>query len=112
MAAALASLMLLATLIGGVHIGAMAAAESAGRVPFVLCSHEANGSGQQPADPRADLCCVAGCLAHAPALAAPPPLVSQPALAGSVAAAATPVSASVRAEAYRDYRPRGPPSLA
>ncbi len=112
LAAALACLLLLATLIGGVHTGAMAAAESGDQVAFLLCSHDAKDSRQQPADPRADLCCVAGCLAHAPALAAPPPLLPEPALAGGVAIAVMPAAIFARAETHRDHRPRGPPSLA
>lgn len=112
LAAALACLLMLAALIGGVHTGAMAATDGGGRVAFVLCSHNTNGNQQQPADPRADLCCVAGCLAHAPALAAPPPLTPEPVLAGSVKAAKVSVTVFARAETHPDHRPRGPPSLA
>ena len=112
LAVALACVVLLATLIGGVHTGAMVSGESAGRNAFVLCSHDTNGNQQQPTDPRADLCCVAGCLAHAPALAAPPPPAPEPALAGSVTVAKISVTVFVRAEIYRDHQARGPPSLA
>jgi len=112
LAAAVACLLLLAALIGGVHTGAMAAVENAGRAAFVLCSHDANGNQPQPADPRADLCCVVGCLAHAPALAAAPPLTPEPRLSGSVAAATMPAVVVARGGTHPDHRPRGPPSLA
>jgi hypothetical protein len=112
LAAALACLLLLAALIGGAHTGAMAASDGSGRVALVLCSHDANGSGQQPADPRADLCCVAGCLAHAPALDAPPPSVTAPKLAGGITITGPALPSPVRGTVLINHRQRGPPSFA
>jgi hypothetical protein len=110
LAAVLACLMLAVALIGGAHIGAMAA-DSGAAETAALCSH-AGGNGPQPADPRADLCCVAGCLAHAPALDAPPPAVPAPTAAGRFMAVAAATATPVRHRTPGAHPPRGPPSLA
>jgi hypothetical protein len=111
LAAALACLLLVAALIGGVHAGAMAA-DGNGALAFVLCSHDADRSGRQPADQHADPCCMAGCLAHAPALAAPPPPLPQPGFANGIALAGLSIVTIPGRDELHTYNPRGPPSLA
>jgi len=106
LAAALASLLLVAAMLGGFHAGAMAAG---GRPTFVLCSHSgSDGRGQTPAGEPTDLCCIAGCLA--PALAAAPPMLPAPMSAGGIATAVLGThSPAVDAWSGRHF-PRGPPS--
>jgi hypothetical protein len=109
LAAALACLMLIVGLISGLHIGSALGGETTG----VFCGHAAGGpSDGQPASGRADLCCVAGCLAHAPALDAPPPAVAAPKLAGGIAITGPALSSPVRGTVLINRRQRGPPSLA
>jgi hypothetical protein len=109
LATALAFLMLVVALIGGVHAGAAAGGEATA----VLCGHTAGGpSGGQPATNHDHLCCVAGCLAHAPALDAPPPAVAGPRPTGGIAIAAVPPQLPARGGAISNHRQRGPPSLA
>jgi hypothetical protein len=109
LATALACLMLVVALIGGVHAGAA----SGGETTAVLCAHTAGGaSGGQPATGHDDLCCVAGCLAHAPVLDTPPPSLAGPKLAGGIAIAAIPLLSSTHRDILSDHRPRGPPSFA
>jgi len=109
LATALACLMLVVALIGGVHTGRAAGGEATA----ALCGHTAGGAaGGQPATGHDDLCCVAGCLAHAPALDTPAPSVAGPRLAGGITIAAIPLLSSTHRDIVSDHRPRGPPSFA
>lgn len=109
LAVALACLMLVVALIGGVHAGSA----STGDAIAVLCGHTASGpSGGQPATGHDDLCCVAGCLAHAPALDTPPPSVAAPTLAGGITITAAALPPLIRGTVFFIHRQRGPPSFA
>lgn len=109
LATALACLMLVVALIGGVHTGAALGGEATA----VLCGHTAGGaSGGQPATGHEDLCCVAGCLAQSPALDTPPLSLAGPKLAGGIVIAAAPAPSLARGDAISNHRQRGPPSFA
>ena len=107
LAVALACLMLVVALIGGVHAGSA----SGGQATAVLCGHTAGGPSGGPAPGQDDLCCIAG-LAHAPALDTPPPSVIAPKLAGGITITAAALPPLVRGTVLFSHRQRGPPSFA
>ena len=103
---ALACLLAVSSLIGGVQAGTAANA-SAG----VLCVlGDVTGGGAPPAD-HPEPCCMAGCLSPTPILAAPPAARSAP--ADKSVDLLRPLAGSISPDLPQlVFGPRGPPSLA
>jgi hypothetical protein len=105
LAIALACLLVVSSLIGGVQAG-VAASPATG----VLCTLGATGGGAPPAD-HPEPCCMAGCLSPAPVLAATPAALSAP--ANRSVDVLRPLAGSISPDLPQlIFGPRGPPSLA
>ena len=103
LAIALACLLVVSSLIGGVQAGAAANAETG-----VLCTlGDVTGSGAPPAD-HPEPCCMAGCISPAPILAAATPFAP----ADRSVDVLRPLAGSVSPDLPQlVHGPRGPPSL-
>ena len=106
LAIALACLLAVSSLIGGVQVAAAADAATG-----VLCTlGNATGGGAPPAD-HPEPCCMAGCLSPAPTLAATSAVLSAP--ANKSVDVLRPLVGSISPDLPQlVHGPRGPPSLA
>ncbi len=106
LAIALACLLVVSSLIGGVQAGAAANAATG-----VLCTlGDATGGEAPPAD-HPEPCCIAGCLSPAPILAATPAALSAP--ADKSVDVLRPLAGAISPDVPQlVHGPRGPPSLA
>lgn len=105
LAIALACLLAVSSLIGGLQAGAAANAATG-----VLCTlGDVTGSGAPPAD-HPEPCCMAGCLSPAPVLTATPAALSAP--ANKSVDVLRPLAWSISPDLPQlVHGPRGPPSL-
>lgn len=111
LARALACLLLVNAIVGGLAQGAMAAADPA----VVLCT--ATGGVQPAADEsggRNDggACCEMGCVPQLPAVASTPDPLPAPRIAHDLGSIAAPAATFVPLSLPAAHQPRGPPLLA